>query len=130
MFSGNNDLFISLCKLLGKNEWINDKRFINEELRSKHKNDLKSMIEKILKNQSAEYWLEKANSSGAPFAPVLSLTEAAQIPQIQARKMIIKAGDIRVPGNPIKISGYPDHFIRQEAASINQHSELLRHEFK
>ena len=40
------------------------------------------MIEKILKNQSAEYWLEKANSSGASFAPVLSLTEAAQIPQI------------------------------------------------
>lgn len=130
IFSGNNDLFISLCESLEKNEWINDKRFINEELRSKHKNDLKNMIEKILKNQSAEYWLEKANSSGAPFAPVLSLTEAAQIPQIQARKMIIKAGDIRVPGNPIKISGYPDKFIRQEAASINQHSELLRHEFK
>ncbi|MCS3432193.1 CoA:oxalate CoA-transferase [Klebsiella sp. BIGb0407] len=126
---GNDSLFVSLCGALNQPDWINDPRFTSDQLRVKYQAELKTMIEEVLKTQAAEIWLEKIHQAGVPVAPLLSVAQAVEHPQTQARNMIVDAGGIRMPGNPIKISGYADPHIRPGAASLDQHGEQLRLEF-
>jgi len=43
--------------------------------------------------------------------------------------MIIEAGGIRMPGNPVKIHGYNDPTERLAAPELDQHGDALRKEF-
>ena len=126
---GNDSLFVSLCGALNQPDWINDPRFTSDQLRVKYQAELKTMIEEVLKTQSSEIWLEKIHQAGVPVAPLLSVAQAVELPQTKARNMIVDAGGIRMPGNPIKISGYDDPHVRPGAASLDQHGEQLRLEF-
>lgn len=126
---GNDGLFVSLCGALARPDLINDPRFTSDQLRVKYQAELKTIIEEVLKTQSAETWLEKIHQAGVPVAPLLSVAQAVELPQTKARNMMVDAGGIRMPGNPIKISGYPDPHIRPGAASLDQHGEQLRLEF-
>ncbi len=42
--------------------------------------------------------------------------------------MYIEAGGVRMPGNPIKLSGYDDPAVRVGAPELDQHGAALRHE--
>lgn len=126
---GNDSLFVSLCGALTRPDLISDPRFTSDQLRVKYQAELKEIIESVLKTQPAESWLEKIHQAGVPVAPLLSVAEAVELPQTKARNMIVEAGGIRMPGNPIKISGYADPHIRPGAASLDQHGEQLRLEF-
>lgn len=126
---GNDTLFIALCSALQLPELTTDPRFTTDMLRVQHQALLKSIIEATLKTQDSEHWITQINQAGVPVAPLLSVAEAVELPQTQARNMIVEAGGIRMPGNPVKISGYPDPHIRPGAATLDQHGELLRKEF-
>ncbi|HFG0143848.1 CoA:oxalate CoA-transferase, partial [Staphylococcus epidermidis] len=54
---------------------------------------------------------------------------AIKLPQTQARNMLIEAGGIMMPGNPIKISGCADPHVMPGAATLDQHGEQIRQEF-
>jgi len=43
--------------------------------------------------------------------------------------MLIEAGGVRMPGNPVKISGYEDPAERVGAPELDQHGTALRQEF-
>ncbi|SQD02412.1 CoA-transferase [Escherichia coli] len=90
---------------------------------------LKQYIERTLKTQAAEVWLARIHEVGVPVAPLLSVAEAIKLPQTQARNMLIEAGGIMMPGNPIKISGCADPHVMPGAATLDQHGEQIRQEF-
>jgi CoA:oxalate CoA-transferase len=90
---------------------------------------LKSELEVALKKQTAAHWLGVIHEAGVPVGPVLNVAEAAVHPQTTARNMLIEAGGVRMPGNPIKISGYADPPTRVGAPTLNQHGDALRREF-
>ncbi|EPT6591763.1 hypothetical protein ACVQ25_004126, partial [Escherichia coli] len=77
----------------------------------------------------AEVWLARIHEVGVPVAPLLSVAEAIKLPQTQARNMLIEAGGIMMPGNPIKISGCADPHVMPGAATLDQHGEQIRQEF-
>jgi CoA:oxalate CoA-transferase len=86
-------------------------------------------LETTLKKQPADYWLKVIHEAGVPVAPLLNVAEAAELPQTAARNMLIEAGGVRMPGNPIKISGYDDPKIRVGAPTLDQHGKAARLEF-
>lgn len=126
---GNDALFSALCRSLKLDPLISDPRFTSDTLRVKNQAELKSLLEAKLKTQPASDWLMCIHQAGVPVAPLLSVAEAVELPQTQARNMMVEAGGIRMPGNPVKISGYPDPHIRPGAAELDQHGEQLRLEF-
>jgi CoA:oxalate CoA-transferase len=65
-----------------------------------------------------------------PVGPLLNAAEAAEHPQTNARNMLIEAGGVRMPGNPVKISGYDDPPVRVGAPALDQHGAALRQEFR
>jgi CoA:oxalate CoA-transferase len=126
---GNDRLFGALCEIIGQPALATDVRFIDNVVRMENQAELKTELEHEFKKQPAEHWLKVLHNAGVPVAPILNIAEAAKLPQTAARNMLIEAGGIRMPGNPIKISGYEDPHVRAGAPSLNQHETALRAEF-
>lgn len=126
---GNDSLFSKLCQSIELPSLIKDPRFLTNIDRVKNQEQLKTLIENKLKEHNAGYWINAIDVAGVPAAPLLSVAEAMQLPQTQARNMLIEAGGIKMPGNPIKISSYPDPKERKGAPELNEHGEILRKEF-
>jgi CoA:oxalate CoA-transferase len=114
---GNDHLFGELCRAINRPELAADKRFLSDRARTLNNAALKSEMEAALKKAPAAHWLKVIHEAGVPVAPILNTAEAAEHPQIKARNMWIEAGGVRMPGNPVKISGYED----RRSASAPQH---------
>ncbi len=127
---GNDHLFEQLCETIGRPELITDKRFVENHDRLENHAALKEELEAVLKTRPAEYWLEALHEAGVPVGPLLDVAQAAEHPQIKARNMLIEAGELRMPGNPVKISGYDDPPVRVGAPALDQHGPALRQEFR
>jgi len=127
--AGNDHLFGLLCQAIGRPELVADKRFVSNPDRGQNHVALKQELELSLKKAPAEHWLKVVHESGVPVGPILNVKEAAEHPQTKARNMIIEAGGVRMPGNPIKISGYEDPALRVGAPSLDEHGASIRREF-
>ncbi len=90
---------------------------------------LRQQMELALRQQPSAYWLKVIHAAGVPVGPILNVAEAAEHPQTKARNMLIQAGGMRMPGNPIKISSYADPPERTGAPDLDQHGAALRREF-
>ncbi len=126
---GNDHLFGELCQAIGRPELISDKRFLENKDRMANNVALKQEMEVALKKQPSAHWLTVIHEAGVPVGPLLNIAEAAEHPQTKARNMLIEAGGVRMPGNPVKISTYDDPPVRVGAPSLDQHGAALRHEF-
>ncbi|WP_454632562.1 CoA:oxalate CoA-transferase [Bradyrhizobium cenepequi] len=126
---GNDHLFKALCKAVGNPQLATDPRFIDNTARINNVAVLKQALEASLKRQTAAYWLTTIHNAGVPIGPLLHVSEAIEHPQAKARNMLIDAGGIKMPGNPIKISGYLDPMVRAGAPELDQHGAALRTEF-
>jgi CoA:oxalate CoA-transferase len=127
--AGNDHLFAELCKAIGRPELISDHRFLSNQHRTLNNAALKVDLEVTLKKQPSAHWLKVIHEAGVPVAPLLNVAEAAEHPQTKARNMLIESGGVRMPGNPVKISGYEDPPTRVGAPTLNQHGDALRIEF-
>jgi len=126
---GNDKLFATLCEAIGKPELVTQPRFKSNFDRMTNNVALKAELESALKTQPAAHWLKVIRDAGLPVAPILNVAEAAQLPQTKARNMLIEAGGVQMPGNPVKISGYEDPAVRIGAPDLDQHGPALRKEF-
>ncbi len=126
---GNDHLFVELCKAIERPELITDERFLSNPLRTQNNAALKNELETEFKKQPAAHWLKLIHDAGVPVGPLLNVAEAAVHPQTVARNMLIEAGGVHMPGNPVKISGYADPPVRVGAPTLNQHGDALRREF-
>ena len=127
--AGNDKLFTDLCQAIGKPSLVADPRFITNFDRITNNIALKVELESVLKTQTAEHWLKVIHEAGVPVAPLLNVAEAFQHPQVKSRNMLIEAGGVRMPGNPVKVSGYGDPPVRIGAPDLNQQGAAIRAEF-
>ncbi len=127
---GNDHLFDQLCQTIGRPELVTDPRFHDNERRLENHAALKQELEAALKTKPAEHWLVVVHEAGVPVGPLLNVAEAAEHPQTKARRMLIEAGGVTMPGNPVKISGHEDPSIRVGAPALDQHGAALRQEFR
>ena len=127
--AGNDHLFQQLCHGIGRPELAADKKFLTNPDRLQNHEVLKQELELALKKSPKDHWVKALHAAGVPVAPIFDIKEAAEHPQIAARNMLIEAGGIRMPGNPIKISGYEDPKVRVGAPTLDQHGAALREEF-
>ncbi|MGG4609352.1 CoA:oxalate CoA-transferase [Providencia sp. Me31A] len=127
---GNDDIFVKLCHALGLADLLEDERFKTNNDRVANQAVLKAMMEEKLQEKKQDDWLNILLNVDIPVAPILDIAQALNLPQVAARNMLINAGGVKMPGNPIKMSAYPDPTIRDGAPELNQHGDQLRQEFK
>lgn len=127
--AGNDALFVKLCQALGLNGLPADARFRDNRTRTEHPEELKEILEAVLRQKPAEQWLAVLEAAGVPCSLINNVADAVEHPQVKARNMIVEAGGLRMAGNPIKLSGVADPATRRPAPALNADGQRLRQEF-
>ncbi len=111
--AGNDHLFGLMAQAMGRPDLLDNPDYKTNALRRAHVDQLEADMEQTLRERTTQEWLDVFNRAGVPCGPVNSVAEVANDPQVAARHMIVSIadpviGDLRVPGNPIKMSGVPE----------------------
>jgi CoA:oxalate CoA-transferase len=83
----------------------------------------------VLRTRSADHWLAVLGEAGVPSGPISTIAESVGSAQTRARNMVVDAGGLPVPGNPVKASAYPDPPTRPPAPALDEHGDAVRKEF-
>ena len=95
---------------------------------------LKTITEKVLNKNNANYWIKRLEKFGVPVGKVNNIKEVINMKQVQSRNMIVKVKnknitELEVSGNPIKISGFTDSNYRKKAPKLNANRDSILKEF-
>lgn len=105
----NQRTWEKFCKdVIEKPDWIEDPRYISNEERQRHVEELEADIEAVLMTKDASHWLDLCEKAGVPAGPINNFAEAIQDPHYVARDMV-KEIEHPVMGN-MKTLGFPSKF--------------------
>ena len=125
---GASQRFWSLtCEVIGREELIDDPRFVQKADRVKNNKVLVEIMEKELLKKTTQEWFGKLDAADIPAGPVMDHQQMFSDPQTLARDMVAEvdhpaAGATRVVGVPIKLSETPGG-IRRPAPRHGEHTE-------
>ncbi len=133
--AGNDGLFHKMADALGKPEWKTDDRYTTNDLRATHVTELEAEVEAVLKTHPTAHWMTVMDAAGVPAGPINNIGQAVEYPQTAARNMVVTVDDpvtgpMKVVGNPIKISGFPDPTTRLPAPNLDQDRETILREIE
>lgn len=111
--AGNDHLFGLLAGAMGRPDLLENPDYKTNALRHAHVEQLESDMETTLRQRTTDDWLKTLDAAGVPSGPVNTVADVASNPQVAARNMIVLIpdpviGDLKVVGNPIKLSGVPE----------------------
>ncbi len=133
--AGNDALFESLCRSIGRPELASNPLFLNNEARTKHASALKDELEATLIKRETALWLHVLEESGIPCGPINTVRDVLHDEQVAARNMVVtvhgetrRGKGMKVSGNPIKFSNFPDPASRTPAPALDADRDALLHE--
>ena len=130
VIAARQDIFWEkLCLVLNAPEMSCDDRFKTNQDRVDNRDVLVPVLENILKKRTVVEWLKDFRGAGVPAAPVNNLDAVFSEPPVAERQMVVTydhpdVGEVRLPGNPIKIDGMRKT-ISRPAPLLGEHTEEL-----
>lgn len=118
-----------LCDVLEEPGLAADPRFASNASRVENRAILVPHLERIFRTRTVADWLERLRAAGVPAAPVNNLDGAFAEPPVAEREMIVEydhpdVGKVRLPGNPIKMSGVSGT-ISNPAPRLGEHTDAI-----
>ena len=116
----------SFCKVAGREDLLNDPRFLTPALRDENADDRLNLIQEVLLEKPATEWLLTLDDAGVPCAPVLTRKQMIEHPQIKASNIVVEyehqhAGRLRQARPAARFEGTPTS-IRQGAPLLGEHT--------
>lgn len=104
---GNDHLWRTFCKAIGREDLADDPRFRTNYDRVKNRDVLVPMLERIFEEKEVDYWVNTLRKAGIPVAPVYKVSQVVEDPHVKERGMLVElvhqeVGKILQLGNPIK----------------------------
>ncbi len=125
---GNDKLFHTFCIALGREDLANDERFLTNKGRVEHRDALEPVLESTFKQKTTQEWVALlVNEHQLPVSPVLSVGDALNHPQTQARGSVLKmdhpvSGEIDVINLPLKYQKSESGF-ETPPPTLGQHTD-------
>jgi len=118
-----------LCAALNRPDLAADTRFTTNADRVAHRDILVPILEDILATRTVDEWMKDLRAHEVPAAPVNNMDRAFAEPPVAERDMIVEydhpeAGRVRLPGNPIKMSGM-EGTISKPAPLLGEHTDAV-----
>ena len=126
--AANDTLFATLVRALGAPGLAADPRFSSNAARHDRRAELKRELEALLAGEDADHWLGELDLAGVPCGPISTVAEAVGSEQAAVRRMVVDAGGLPGPGNPLKLSSYDDPVVRPPAPALDEHGAAVRAE--
>lgn len=124
--ANNQKLWTRFCKVLGREELIEDERFATNVDRMDHRAELTEELEKVFVQKDTDEWMDILLEAGFPAGPIYNYKEVFEDPHTQAREMMAEVdhpveGPVKVLGIPVKLSETPGE-IRSPAPLLGEHT--------
>jgi formyl-CoA transferase len=118
----------SICKVIGKEEWITDPKYAKPEARLPHLKEIFAEIEKWTMTKDKFEAMEILNKYDIPCGPILSMKEIAEEPSLRATGTVVEVdhptrGKYLSVGNPIKLSDSPSEVTRSPL--LGEHTDEI-----
>ena len=100
------------CATIGRVDLIDDPRFDTPALRTEHHAELEPILNEAMHQKTTSEWLEEFDAIGLPCGPLNNIAQAAEQPQVVARRMMVEVehsriGRLKLPDTPVKLSRTP-----------------------
>lgn len=123
----NQKLWVNFCKVVGKEEWVNDPRFESNPRRVENRDILLPLIFELFAQKTCDEWMELLVAAAIPCGPVNNMEHLFADPQVKHRNMIAEVphptiGTLRLTGIPIKYSETPGT-IRRHPPLLGEHTD-------
>lgn len=115
---GNNNLWSKFCNAVGRPEWITDERFLTNDIRHQHVDELYALLGELFLTKEAAEWVSIVDGAGVPIGYLNTIDKIVCDEQIIAREMLVETehpigGKLKFVDTPIKMSkskgGYRRH---------------------
>jgi crotonobetainyl-CoA:carnitine CoA-transferase CaiB-like acyl-CoA transferase len=131
---GNEAMWRSFVKVIGRPELAGDERFTKLGRRIKNRDALTAEINTALKAHPAQHWIDLFNETGIPAGPILTIEEMFNHPQAAAREMLVKLahpalGEFKTTGLGVKLSDTPGKISRPPLVGEHTDEVLGAHGF-
>jgi len=108
--AGNNKLWESVTRVVGRPDLLDDSRFKTTTLRAEHQVALKDLLEVEFAKQGVDHWLAAFEKAGVPQGRINTYSQILADPQVQhmgwVEEMELPSGaKTKTFGVPVKISG-------------------------
>jgi crotonobetainyl-CoA:carnitine CoA-transferase CaiB-like acyl-CoA transferase len=127
---GTPALWDRFCEVLGFSaELRDDVRFATNPDRLAHYPELIAILDRVLIEHDADYWLERLRAAEIPCGPINALDETLNDPQIKHRGMIVElehpVGLLKMLGSPLHLEGTPVSYRRRPPLLGEHTAEVL-----
>ena len=118
-----------LCRVAGREDWVEDTRFRTKADRRKNYDELDTALASIFATQPRQHWLDALLEADVPSAPIYELDEALADPQVQHLNMIKeiphpKVGSVKLVSGGVNLSDTPTQ-INTPAPLHGEHTEEI-----
>jgi len=115
------------CATIGRPDLIDDSRFDTGPLRTEHHAELEPILIEALKQKTTAEWVREFDAIGLPCGPLNNIAQAAALPQVKAREMLVEVehrriGRFPLPNTPVKLSRTPGG-VRGSSPDLGQHTD-------
>ena len=124
--SGDN-LFKRCCEALGTPEMLTDPEYKTSAKRSANREVLNEKFAARTRTNTSAHWIAALNKAGVPCGPINTIDKTFAEPQVQhlgiARTMRSdKLGDVKVVGQPINMSRFPQPDTLDATPELGEHT--------
>jgi CoA:oxalate CoA-transferase len=115
------------CALIGTPELINDERFDTPHARTANHAELEPLLNAALMRKTTAEWVGEFDQIGLPCGPLNNIAQAAALPQVQAREMLVEVehpqiGKLPLANTPVKLSRTPGG-VKGTSPALGQHTD-------
>ncbi len=128
--AGNDRLFRRTCEVVGHPDWADDQRFVTNEGRVRHRDELILLLGEAFAAKPASEWIAALEAASVPCAPIRAMDEVFAAPE--AAGLVESVADpargtaLRLVRNPIRFDGRTLD-TRRAPPLLGEHSdEILR----
>ncbi len=130
---GNDGFWRNLCRALDIEAFAEDPRFATQPARYQNREELLGILQDILLTRTTAEWVELLEAHDVPVAPVRTIEELFDDPQVKHNEMVVdlqhpRLGRIRQMGIPVKLGQTPGRIVRP-APMLGQHTEEVLREY-
>jgi CoA:oxalate CoA-transferase len=101
--ANKQEQFETLCRLVGREELVDDPRFRDREDRKRRRFELNAEIERALAARSAQQWSALLNKNGVPAGEVLDVPAVLEHPQVLERGLLKSFASVPEVDRPIRV---------------------------
>jgi crotonobetainyl-CoA:carnitine CoA-transferase CaiB-like acyl-CoA transferase len=124
--------FVTLCRLVGREDLIADERFAERDARKRHRAALNDELNAALRKRPAIEWESLLSQAGVPAARILTVPEAVTLDQLTHRGFFTEVPfpdgsprQLRLSGNGVLVDGAPTRPTAPPPL-LGQHNDELR----